>query len=91
MGLGLWTSAAEAQDYRPVEVSLGGGWTIPNSDIKDHLGDGYNFNFGVQVNVNPVIGIEGLYSFNGLGEKRISVPVSRTRAGRRCPPTFSAP
>ena len=59
-----------------MNVSIGGGFTIPNSDVKDHLGDGYNFNFGVQVNVTPVIGIEGLYSFNGLGEKRISIPVS---------------
>ena len=52
----------------------------PNSEVKDHLGNGYNFNFGVEVNVTPVIGIEGLYSFNGLGEKRISIPVSATPA-----------
>src|SRR4029453_8485067 len=89
MCLGLWTSAAQAQD-RPVQVSLGGGWTIPNSDVKDHLGDGYNFNFGVQVNVNPVVGIEGLYSFNGLGEKRISIPVSPTPGENPVPTDFFA-
>ena len=55
----------------------------PELGYEDHLGDGYNFNFGVQVNVTPVIGIEGLYSFNGLGEKRISIPVSMT--SRRTP------
>ena len=43
---------------------------MPNSEVKDHLGDGFNFNFGVEVKVTPVIGIEGLYSFNGLGDKR---------------------
>ncbi len=74
--LAVFAPGAVAQDVRPVNVSIGGGFTIPNSDVKDHLGDGYNFNFGVQVNVTPVIGIEGLYSFNGLGEKRISIPVS---------------
>lgn len=89
MGLGLWTSAVQAQD-RPVQVSLGGGWTIPNSDVKDHLGDGYNFNFGVQVNVSPVIGIEGLYSFNGLGEKRISIPVSPNPGDTPVPTDFFA-
>ncbi len=64
--------AAQAQD-KPVKVSLGGGFTVPNSEIKDHLGNGYNFNFGVEVSASPVIAIEGLYSFNGLGQKQISI------------------
>ena len=71
---GLLTVApprAQAQDKR-VHVSLGGGWTAPNSEVADRLGQGYNFNFGVDVAVNPVVAIEGLYSFNGLGEKNIS-------------------
>ena len=46
--------AAQAQDKR-VYVSLGGGFTVPNSEIKDHLGNGYNFNFGVQVNVSRAV------------------------------------
>jgi len=33
--------------------------------VRDRLGDGYNFNFGVDVAINPVISIEALYSFNG--------------------------
>jgi opacity protein-like surface antigen len=61
---------------------------MPNSDVRDHLGDGYNFNFGVQVNVSPIIGIEGLYSFNGLGEKRISIPVSPSEGGTSVPTDF---
>src|SRR4051812_35835655 len=70
-------AAAQAPEKR-VNLSIGGGFTIPNSDVRDHLGDGYNFNLGLQVNVTRVIGIEGLYSFNGLGQKRISIPVSAT-------------
>jgi hypothetical protein len=58
-----------------VHVSLGGGWTAPNSEVNDHFGQGYNFNFGVDVAVNPVVLIEGLYSFNGLGEKNIKAQV----------------
>jgi opacity protein-like surface antigen len=66
---------AEAQDQR-VHFSFGGGFTAPNSEVRDRLGDGYNFNFGIDVAVTPVVSIEGLYSFNGLGNKRISVPLS---------------
>ena len=65
---------AQAQEKR-VNVSFGAGFTAPNSEVRDRLGDGYNFTFGVQVNVTPVIGIEGLYSFNGLGDKQLSIPV----------------
>jgi opacity protein-like surface antigen len=69
-----FAAAAQAQDKR-VLFTLGGGYTAPNSEVRDHFGDGYNFNIGLQVNVTPVIGIEGLYSFNGLGSKDISIPV----------------
>ena len=72
---------------RKSKSHLGGGCTTPNSDVSDHLGNGYNFNFGVQVNVKPAIGIEGLYSFNGLGEKRISIPVSGNPGGDSAVPT----
>jgi opacity protein-like surface antigen len=57
-------------------VSLGGGWTAPNSEVSDRFGQGYNFNFGVDVAVNPVVSIEGLYSFNGLGEKNVRINVA---------------
>ena len=80
---------AQAQD-KSVYVSLGGGFTMPNSEVRDHLGDGYNFTFGVEVKATPVIGIEGLYSFNGLGDKRISLPVSATPNADTLPTDFFA-
>jgi opacity protein-like surface antigen len=80
-------SMASAQE-KPVNFSIGGGFTTPNSEVRDHLGNGYNFTFGVQVNVTPVIGIEGLYSFNGLGKKRISIPVSPTPNAGSVPTDF---
>jgi Outer membrane protein beta-barrel domain len=70
-------TAASAQDKR-VLISIGAGFTAPNSEVRDHLGDGYNFNIGLQVNVNRKIGIEGLYSFNGLGEKQINIGLAPT-------------
>ena len=71
--LATFPYAARAQER--VNWSLGGGYTQPNAEVSDRLGGGYNFNFGLQVNVTPVIGIEGLYSFNGLGDKQLSIPV----------------
>jgi hypothetical protein len=62
----------QAQDTR-VHFTIGGGFTAPNSEVRDRLGDGYNFNVGIDVDVTPVVSIEGLYSFNGLGQKQISV------------------
>ena len=63
------STSALAQDKAGYFI-LGGGYTAPNAEVRDHLGDGYNFVIGGQYNTSPVIGIEGLYSFNGLGEKR---------------------
>ncbi len=54
---------------KPVNFSFGGGYTQPNAEVSDRLGGGFNFNIGLQGNVSPVIGIEGLYSFNGFGDK----------------------
>ncbi len=80
---------AQAQDKK-VHVSLGGGWTAPNSEVADRLGQGYNFNFGVDVAVNPVFAIEGLYSFNGLGEKAVLVPVAPCEGCAGVPTDFFA-
>src|SRR5262245_38623077 len=71
--LALVSTSAYAQDVRPVQFSFGAGVTWPNSDVRDHLGNGYNINFGLQFNVNKNIGIEGLYSFNGLGDKTLTI------------------
>ncbi len=70
-------ASAHAQD-KPVLITLGGGLTTPNGEVRDRLGNGFNFNAGVQVNTTPVFAIEFLYSFNGLGDKEISIPVYPT-------------
>lgn len=75
---------AQAQEKRTL-FSIGGGFTAPNSEVRDHLGDGYNFTIGLQVNVTPVFGIEGLYSFNGLGEKSRTVNIADVPGGPTSP------
>jgi opacity protein-like surface antigen len=83
-------SAQDDEPDKPVQFTAGAGFTWPLSKVKDALGDGYNINFGVQFNVNPVFGIEGLYSFNGLGSKQISIPVSATPLATSVPTDFFA-
>jgi len=87
--LTVCATTAQAQEDR-VDFSLGAGFTAPNSEVRDHLGDGYNFNIGLQVNVTRAFAIEGLYSFNGLGDKQIEVPLSPTPFDATVPSRFSA-
>jgi len=77
----LGTTAAFAQD-KPVDVNIGGGYTFALSDIRDHLGDGYNVNFGATFNLSKTIGIQGEYSFNGLGRKNVQIPLLPQPKGR---------
>jgi opacity protein-like surface antigen len=77
---------AFAQERRGSFI-IGGGYTAPFTEVRDHLGDGYNFVIGGQFNATPMISIEGLYSFNGLGDKRLSIPVSPTPGGTSSVPT----
>ena len=90
--LALVSTSAYAQDVRPVQFSFGAGVTWPNSEVRDHLGNGYNINFGLQFNVNKNIGIEGLYSFNGLGDKTIVINTvdNPINPGTGVPTDFSA-
>ena len=84
----LFAAAPAQAQTQPVHFSLGGGFTVPNSDVRDRLGNGYNFNIGLDFAVKPAIYIEGLYSFNGLGDKRISIPLSPTPNATGTPTDF---
>lgn len=84
-----FAASAGAQEKRGNFI-LGGGYTAPFSEVRDHLGDGWHISIGGQANVTPMISIEGLYSFNGLGEKNITIPVSGTPGGAGVPTDFFA-
>ena len=71
-------------------VQIGGGYTWTLSDVRDYLGDGYNFNIGVTWEASPAIGVEGLYSFNGLGTKDFSLPVASVPGAQGVPTPFTA-
>src|SRR5687767_14717024 len=84
-----FAAGANAQDKRGNFI-LGGGYTAPFGEVRDHLGDGWHITIGGQANVTPIISIEGLYSFNGLGEKNLRLPVSPTPGGSTVPTDFFA-
>jgi opacity protein-like surface antigen len=82
---------ANAQDPdRAVNVQVGAGYTWALSDARDVFGDGYNFNIGALFNVSRFISIEGLYGFNGLGDKTIVLPVAATPFSAGVPTDFTA-
>lgn len=59
---------ARAQDEeRPVHLNIGGGFTIPVSDVSDRFGTGGGFNIGVIFEPAPAFGLQVEYSFNKLG------------------------
>ncbi len=66
---------ASAQDEKRVAFHFGSGATISTGELNNHLGNGYNLNFGLTFNLTPAIGIMGEYSFNGMGQKQVNVPV----------------
>ena len=87
----MGVTPARAQDPdKPVTVQIGGGYTWTLSDVRDYLGDGYNFNIGVTWEASRAIGVEGLYSFNGLGTKDFSLPVASVPGGQGVPTPFTA-
>jgi opacity protein-like surface antigen len=64
--------SASAQDEGPVSVNVGGGFTIPYSDLKDAFGTGGNFGIGVNFRVSPMLIVQAQYGYNRLGSKDLS-------------------
>jgi opacity protein-like surface antigen len=82
---------ASAQvDEKKINVNFGGGPTMALSDIKDHLGNGYNFVAGLTFNVKPTFGIQVEYSYNGLGQKDITQQIASLPGGSTTTATFNA-
>jgi opacity protein-like surface antigen len=69
---------AYAQAEKIVTINLGGGVTIPVTDLADTFGTGANFQFGVTFNLAPAFGIQAQYGYNRLGSKDIAANVGVT-------------
>jgi len=64
-----------AQDVKPIQLTIGGGYTQVLGPAKDHLGNAGNFTVGVLYNMNPVISLQGEYGWNGVKKKQLQLPV----------------
>jgi len=81
-------TTAAAQDVKPIQLTIGGGYTSILGPEKDHLGShGGNFTIGVLFNLNPIFSVQGEYAWNGVPKKRISIPLSPVPTPQNTVPT----
>jgi opacity protein-like surface antigen len=69
------TTAAAQQDVKPIQLTIGGGYTSVLGAAKNHVGNAGNFTVGVLYNANPVFSLQGEYGWNGAKKKQIQLPV----------------
>jgi opacity protein-like surface antigen len=79
-----------AQDERPVQINVGGGFTGVYGAGSDHIGNGGNFTIGALFKVSPVVSLQGEYGWNGMKQKQLSLPVSVTPFATPVPTDFFA-
>jgi opacity protein-like surface antigen len=79
-----------AQDERPVQLTIGGGFTGVYGDGSDRLGNGGNFTLGVLYKVRPTVALQGEYGWNGMKQKQLQLPVSVNPLAAAVPTDFFA-
>ena len=67
---------ARAQGDRPVHLNIGGGATMPISDVSDRFGTGGGFNLGVIIEPTPTFGLQIEYAYNTLSGESKTIPVT---------------
>src|SRR5687768_2534877 len=69
---------ARAQGDRPVHLNIGGGFTVPVSEVSERFGTGGAFNIGMIFEPPPVpmLGIQIEYAFNSLNGEDKFIPLS---------------
>jgi hypothetical protein len=70
-----------AQDYKPVEVNLGGGATFPVSDFKKDFNTGGNFDIGATFWITPTIGVQAQYTYTRMNGPEKTILVTPTPGG----------
>lgn len=48
-----------AQDERPLQINVGGGFTGVYGSASDRIGNGGGFNLGAIYKINPMIAVQG--------------------------------
>jgi opacity protein-like surface antigen len=79
MGVILFAAAPAQAQYedRPVHVNLGGGFTMPVSDVSERFGTGGSFSIGLlfEPPQSPMFAFQVEYSYNGLAGEDAQIPL----------------
>jgi hypothetical protein len=73
-------TAARAQGDRPVHLNIGGGFTVPVSDVSERFGTGGGFNIGMVIEppATPLFGFQVEYAYNKLAGEDKFIPLAPT-------------
>jgi hypothetical protein len=63
---------------RPVHVNIGGGFTMPVSDVDERFNTGGSFSIGMLIEPTPMLGLQVEYSYNKLGGEDREIPLFAT-------------
>ena len=76
MAVAAVAAPAAAQDERPVQLTIGGGFTGVYGAAADRIGNGGNFTLGVLFKTSETVAVQGEYAWNGIKNKQLQLPVS---------------
>ncbi len=79
---------AAAQDVKPVQLTIGGGYTSVLGPIHDHVANGGNFTLGLLFNTKSAVGFQAEYGWNGMMKKQLNL---NTASNPIDPPTSATP
>lgn len=74
----LGAMPAAAQDVKPVQLTIGGGYTSVLGPVRDHIANGGNFTIGVLFNTQSPVSIQAEYGWNGFMQKQLSIDTCAT-------------
>jgi len=80
-GLIAFAGLASAQEYRHFTFNVGGGFTTATQNTSNFLDNGGNVQAGAGLNVNRWLGLNGTFTFNGLGVTRSALNTAGTPDG----------
>jgi opacity protein-like surface antigen len=78
---------AAAQDEKPVQLNIGGGFTGVLGAGADRIGNGGNFTLGVIFHTKGPLSFQGEYGWNGIKQKQLTVDVFPQPIGGSGTPT----
>jgi len=70
----LRAAPAGAQDRKPVNIVIGAGVTVPQAEVRERFGNGYNLTAGIVFNIKPYLGLRVDYLYNGFPRQQVILP-----------------